>query len=88
MTRSVDRHRALQSRLLVAIRAKSWRGEASLCREFDQSWTGDSALARSPAVEDALFALVQAGKVEWFGGGQSGDEPLKYRTTGKAVARV
>jgi hypothetical protein len=70
----------LQSKLLAAILAKAWRGEASLCRQFDRNWLGNRASeARSVAVEDALFALVRAGKIEWFGGGDQGFGPLKYR---------
>lgn len=70
----------LQCKLLRAILARAWRGEASLCRQFDKRWKGRHASeARSEAVEDALFALVRAGKIEWFGGGEQGVEPLKYR---------
>jgi hypothetical protein len=81
--------------LLRAIRARTWRGEASLCRQFDKDWRKHTqihdtrlrrgrwhyvyGIARSPDVEDALYALVRAGKIEWFGGGTTGEEPLKYR---------
>lgn len=74
----------LEEKLLAAIKAKSYRGEASLCRQFDRDWTGWRASeARSEKVEDALFRLVRTGRIEWFGGGPRGFDPLKYRVAGK-----
>ena len=86
---------ALEREILKAVRASTWRGEPSLCRQFDKDWRKHTPrsysrivngrwqdvfeAARSPMVEDALFNLVRADKIEWFGGGDQGFEPLKYR---------
>ncbi len=87
----------LHRNLLIAICAKSYRGEPSLCREFDKDWrkhTKDSYSKlvggrlrtvylepRSPLVEDALFDLVRADYIDWFGGGDQGFKPLNYKGT-------
>lgn len=71
----------LQSKLLIAICSKSYRGEASLCRQFDRNWKGWRASdAQSEAVEDALYQLVRTRYADWFGDNL---RALKYRGTPK-----
>jgi hypothetical protein len=68
----------LHARILAAVSAKRWRGEISLCLEFG------GAKTHAPT-EDALFALVQAGQLEWFG---DNSRPLRYRVPREKVTHV
>ncbi len=70
----------LRSRVLAYIAAKRWRGELGIVRHFRPSL--------SSAVEDALFELVTAGKLEWFGAEDpNGHLPLRYRVARRASSK-
>lgn len=66
----------LRKALIRAVKAKAWRSEPSLCREFG----GDDT--HTPT-EDVLYELVRDGILEWFG---DNDRPLRYRIRRKRVA--
>jgi hypothetical protein len=61
-----------EQKLFDAVRAKKWRGEVGLCREFGKC-------DEDPNVVDALFVLVRNGHLEWFGAENNGSLPLRYR---------
>lgn len=66
-----------ERRVLRAVLQSKKRSEPSLCRQFGGSARPDV----HRATEDALFCLVQLGRVEWFG---RNDRPLWYRVAGSS----
>jgi hypothetical protein len=60
-----------QRSVLASVAGSKWRGEVSLCLEFGGS-------ENHAPTEDALWWLVRAGFVQWFG---ADDKPLRYRVT-------
>lgn len=78
----------LRSRVLAYVAEKRWRGEIGIIRHFTRKVhvPGGWCRERAPrSVEDALFELVKAGKLEWFGAEDpNGHLPLRYRVP-KAV---
>jgi len=64
----------LRKALVRAVKAKAWRSEPSLCREFGG---GDHHIP----TEDVLYELVRDGVLEWFG---DNERPLRYRVRKKA----
>ena len=76
----------LRSLVLAYVAERKWRGEIGIVNHFSKmERTGPGSWARrfsGPMVEDALFELVVAGKLQWFGAEDpNGHLPLRYRVT-------
>jgi predicted DCC family thiol-disulfide oxidoreductase YuxK len=75
----------LRSRVLSFVAEKRWRGEIGVVRHFTRKvhFPGGWCRENAPrSVEDALYELVTAGKLEWFGAEDpNGHLPLRYRVT-------
>lgn len=66
----------LRSRVLAYVKERRWRGELGIVRHFYREYRCEQS-----AVEDALFELVTANKLEWFGAEGTKPLPLRYRVT-------
>lgn len=77
----------LKSEILNLLQVSTRRREDTLARRFGGPHLRVvGGYYEDPHVSDALFALVQEGKIEWFGAeaaGRRGDLPMWYRVPNK-----
>jgi hypothetical protein len=65
------RKETLSERVFEFVAERRWRSEDTVVNAFPS--------VGRPAVEDALFALVTAGRLAWFGAEGCCDKPMRYR---------
>jgi predicted HTH transcriptional regulator len=60
----------LRAKVLAFVLENAWRSEDTVINHFEHP---------RAVIEDALFDLVNDGKLEWFGAEGQGDKPMRYR---------